>query len=53
VVGTGLLSGVQVSTRLNMNREFYLSNRDLAEAPAEALLDADRAADFESIPTGT
>ena len=51
-VGIGLLSDVQISTLLNVNREFYLSNQNLLEALAEALLDADRAADFESIPTG-
>ena len=51
-VGIGLLSDVQISTLLNVNREFYLSNQNLLEALAEALLDAGRAADFESIPTG-
>jgi len=49
-VGSDLLTEVQISTLLNVNRELYLSNQSLLSALAEALLDTHSATDFESIP---
>ena len=51
-VALGHLSEVQISTLLNVNREFYLSNQSLLAALADALLDTQAALDFESIPAG-
>jgi phosphate:Na+ symporter len=51
-VTLGHLSEVQVSTLLNVNREFYLSNQSLLAALADALLDTRSADDFDSIPIG-
>ncbi len=47
------LSEVQISTLLNVNREFYLSGQSLLAALADALLDSHGATDFESLPVGT
>lgn len=44
------LTKVQVSTLLNVNREFYASGLSLLSALADALLDGRRAQDFESVP---
>jgi len=44
------LSEVQISTLLNVNREFYLSNQSLLLAMADALLDTQSVTDFESLP---
>ena len=44
------LSEVQISTLLNVNREFYLSCQSLLSALADALLDTHGATDFESLP---
>ncbi|MDA0679172.1 MAG: Na/Pi symporter [Proteobacteria bacterium] len=46
------LSELQISTLLNVNREFYLSSQSLLAALAEALLDTHGATDFESLPVG-
>jgi phosphate:Na+ symporter len=46
------LSEVQISTLLNVNREFYLSSQSLLSALADALLDTHSATDFESLPAG-
>lgn len=46
------LSEVQISTLLNVNREFYLSCQSLLSALADALLDTHSATDFESLPAG-
>jgi len=51
-VALGHLSEVQISTLLNVNREFYLSNQSLLAALADALLDTHGADDFDSIPVG-
>lgn len=51
-VGSDLLTEVQISTLLNVNRELYLSNQSLLSALAEALLDTHSATDFQSIPVG-
>ena len=51
-VTLGHLTEVQISTLLNVNREFYLSNQSLLAALADALLDAQVADDFDSIPAG-
>lgn len=51
-VASDLLTEVQISTLLNVNRELYLSNQSLLSALAEALLDTHSATDFESIPVG-
>jgi phosphate:Na+ symporter len=50
-IGDGLLEEKQISTLLNVNRELYLSNQSLLEAIADAILDMDRARDYESLPT--
>ena len=42
----------QISTLLNVNREFYLSCQSLLSALADALLDTHSATDFESLPAG-
>ena len=44
------LTDVQISTLLNVNREFYLSSQSLLSALADALLDTHSATDFESLP---
>jgi len=44
------LSEVRISTLLNVNREFYLSNQSLLLALADALLDTQSVTDFESLP---
>jgi len=49
-VAAGQLSEVRISTLLNVNREFYLSNQSLLSALADALLDTHGATDFESLP---
>ena len=46
------LSEVQISTLLNVNREFYLSCQSLLSALADTLLDTHSATDFESLPAG-
>ncbi|MDH3439397.1 MAG: Na/Pi symporter [Gammaproteobacteria bacterium] len=46
------LTDVQISTLLNVNRELYQSNQSLLAALADALLDTQRATDFDSIPVG-
>lgn len=46
------LTDKQISTLLNVNREFYLSNQSLLMALADGLLDAHSVADFESLPVG-
>ena len=49
-VALGRLSEVQISTLLNVNRELYSSNHSLLMSLADVLLDAESAADYESIP---
>ncbi len=49
-VRSGALSKVQVSTLLNVNREFFSSNQSLLSALADALLDPQRAEDYDSLP---
>jgi phosphate:Na+ symporter len=49
-VARGELSEVEISTLLNVNRELYISHHSLLSALADALLDLESAADFESIP---
>jgi len=44
------LSEVEISTLLNVNRELYISHHSLLSALADAMLDMESAADFESIP---
>jgi phosphate:Na+ symporter len=51
-VTLGNLSEVRISTLLNVNRELYQSNQSLLAALADALLEAHRADDFDSIPVG-
>lgn len=46
------LTELQISTLLNVNREFYLSCQSLLAALSDALLDTHGATDFESLPTG-
>jgi hypothetical protein len=47
------LAEVQISTLLNVNREFYLSNQSLLASLADVLLDTEAAADYDSIPVST
>lgn len=47
------LTEVQISTLLNVNREFYLSNQSLLASLADVLLDTEAAADYDSIPVST
>ncbi len=49
-VTAGMLSEAVISTLLNVNREIYVSGQNLLTALADALLDAQRAADFAGIP---
>ena len=49
-VALGRLTEVQISTLLNVNRELYSSNHSLLMSLADVLLDAESAADYESIP---
>ena len=49
-VALGQLSEVKISTLLNVNRELYSSNQSLLASLADVLLDAESAADYESIP---
>ena len=49
-VARGVLSRVEISTLLNVNRELYVANQSLISALADALLDMDSADDFASIP---
>jgi phosphate:Na+ symporter len=51
-VATGQLSDVEISTLLNVNRELYLSNQSLLASLADLLLEAERAAAYESLPVG-
>ncbi|MGI9262291.1 MAG: hypothetical protein ACR2QR_09670, partial [Woeseiaceae bacterium] len=46
------LTELQISTLLNVNREFYLSCQSLLAALSDALLDTHGATDFESLPAG-
>ncbi len=46
------LTDLQISTLLNVNREFYLSCQSLLAALSDALLDTHGATDFESLPAG-
>ena len=49
-ISHGQLKEEQISTLLNVNRELYLSNQSLLEAIADAVLDAEGARDYESLP---
>jgi len=46
------LTELQISTLLNVNREFYLSCQSLLAALSDAILDTHGATDFESLPAG-
>jgi len=49
-VTRGILSQVEVSTLLNVNRELLVANQSLLSALADALLNMESAGDFASIP---
>jgi hypothetical protein len=49
-VGAKHLDEIEISTLLNVSRELYVASHSLLAALADALLDAESASDFNSIP---